>query len=112
MPVEDLYVKEQAEEFEIEHNGQVYQFAKRELSWLKTNKILSKAAKITQKGVEIALDVWYEEYLSEALTKAPWNLGETRIALRRLDPAFGAKLEKHIPRPGGFSEDLDFFGQE
>ena len=110
--LDELFVSEQLNEFEIEHKGKTYKFKIKELPWLKVNKIMSKAAKVTTKGVEISLDAWYEEYLSKALVEAPWPISETRLALRKLGSTFGSKLEKHVPRPGGFIEDIDFFGQE
>ena len=110
--LDEIFVSGESEEFEVEHKGKVYQFAKKELSWAETNKLLSKAVKISDKGIEVQLNIWFEEYLIAALTKAPWNLNETRISLKKLSPEFGAKLEKFVPKPTSLAGEADFFVQE
>jgi len=107
-----LFVSEEVQEFEIEHEGKKWKFKIKELPWLKVNQLLGKALKISQTGIEVQLDSWYENYLIEALVEAPWQLSETRLALRKLGPKFGAKLEKKVPRPESFVEDIDFFVRE
>ena len=109
--MEELFIGAE-KEFSIPFEGKEYTFALKELSWLEVNKLLSKAVKITAKGLEISIDTWYEEYLVASLTKAPWKLEETRLALKQLKASFGALLEEYIPKPGAMESNLPFFGQK
>jgi len=105
-----IYVREGEEEpFEIEHEGETYQFAKKKITWKQMNELLSKAVEISEKGIQIHMGRFYEEAAIAVLVRTPWEIGQTRMALKQLDPVFGKKLEKYLPRIESLIEGGDFF---
>lgn len=110
--LQKIIVSDAPEQFEIVYEGETFQFEIKKLPWLLVTKILSRATYYTKEGGKVDMDVYYEEYLCSALTKAPWNLAETRFILRKLKPEFGDLLENHVPKPGeAEAGQVDFFAK-
>lgn len=113
MGIEKLCVGSGEIEFTIEVEGEKFTFAKRELSWTKINAILGQCIDLNSNGsVKMDIAKYNTECLVAMLTKAPWDLSQTRIVLAQLKPEVGRLLGAHVPsfeNVMGETEDTSFF---
>ena len=102
-----ILASSEAEPFEIEHKGETYKFSKKEISWTRKNKILSRCISYSGNSASVDLDAYNRTMLLEMLVDTPWPSNETRQYLERLGSSFGNKLAEYVPSPFDTEEDDD-----
>ena len=107
-----LFTSEETKKVELEFKGQKIELILKELSWSKKNQILSRCFTYQSDGsVSFNLDRYLKDALCEIIVNAPWGQ-TTSIFLTRVNPTFGAMLEKLVPKAFEENQVPDFFGKE
>jgi len=106
MDINNIYIENAPKEIKIEYRGTEIPIKVRPLSWSKKNQILSDCFSID--GMKFNFDKYIKGMLTELIVEAPW--GETnQIFLNRINPEFGAVLEKLVPKAFDEGLSVDFF---
>jgi len=101
----ELYVDQTEKIKVIEHNGKVWRFKYRELTWAEKNRALSAAGSIDEnREAHFDLDKYQRMCLSKMLTETPFKEDIT-VALIKLDHEVGDQLAELVPSISKIVED-------
>lgn len=105
----NIFTSNADKEVVLTFEGKEIRIKVRELSWSEKNTILSQCFTYnSDSSVSFNLDKYMKLVLSRIIVSAPW--GETnQIFLTKIKPAFGAMLEKLVPKAFEEGEVPDFF---
>jgi len=109
--LDKVYTGNENKEIELEFEGRKILIRVRELGWSEKNQILSQCFTYQTDGsVSFNFDRYFKLAISKIIVQAPW--GETtNIFLNRIKPAFGALLEKLVPKAFEEVKANDFFAK-
>jgi len=108
----ELYVDRTEKEKAIRHNGKIWRFKYRELTWAEKNRAISAAGSIDENKVgHFDVDKYNRVCLSKMLTETPFK-EDLGIALIKLDPEVGNQLAELVPSTSTIVEEKeeDFTG--
>jgi len=119
MGIDIIFNSGEERETKAQFKGQEVIIKTKEISWSEKNKILSKCFNYQTDGqISFAFDTYNREMLKKIISSI--KIGDSQIPpteindilFSRLSPAFGAILEKLVPKAFEEVQINDFFGKE
>ena len=109
MDINTIYIESALKEIKLEYRGEEILIKVKPISWSKKNQILSDCFALD--GMKFNFDKYIKGMLGEMIAEAPW--GETnQVFLNKINPEFGAILEKLVPKAFDEGLSVDFFDKK
>jgi hypothetical protein len=109
MDINDIYISDELKEVELKYKTAEIKIKVHQLSWSKKNQILSACFTYgTDSQMKFNFDKYIKDMLCEMIVEAPWGQ-TTHIFLSKINPEFGAMLEKLVPKAFEDGATNDFF---
>ena len=109
MDLANIYIETAPKEVTLEYKGVEIPIKVRPISWSRKNEILSDC--FTLDGMKFNFNKYIKSILSEMIVEAPWGTTD-QIFLAKINPEFGAMLEKLVPKAFDEGSSASFFVKE
>jgi hypothetical protein len=109
MDLTNIYIDTALREIKLDFKGVEIPIKVKPISWARKNEILSDCFSLD--GMKFNFGRYIKSILSEMIVEAPWGPTD-QVFLAKINPEFGAVLEKLVPKAFEEGSSASFFAKE